>query len=151
MALISHLHLNPQDKNCMPTAAWFLVRPPMPDRGTLGLQFGGWAWYRHPHLERTRLSRNSGNGKSMDRKRAEAPQDYDDDYKKKKKNNNKNNNNKNNNPEDRNLKMTEVFKKQYEMGWLVMIFHKYSGPCLGGACGAYGGGERCAQSSGGET
>ena len=76
-----------------------VCRPPMPDIGTLGLQSGGWAWDRHPHIERTRLSRNSGNRKSMARKRAQAPQDDDDDYKK----------NNNNNPRDRNLKMTEVF------------------------------------------
>jgi hypothetical protein len=62
----------------------------------------------------------------MARKRAEAPQDEDDDEnnknKKKKSNNNNSNsnNNNNNNPEYRNLKMTEVFRKQYEIGWLVM-------------------------------
>ena len=114
----------------MPTAAWIHVRPPMTDIDTLGLQVRVWAWERHPHLERTPLSRNSGNGKSMARKRAEAPQDDDDDDKKKKKKNmkkknmkknmkkkkKKNNNNNNNNPEYRNLRMTKIFSKRYEMG-----------------------------------
>jgi hypothetical protein len=51
----------------------------------------------------------------MARKRAEVPQDNDENSKNNS-NMKMNNNNNNNNQEGRNLKMTELFRKEYEMG-----------------------------------